>query len=159
LPICEGDSTLLSVSAINNVNPTWSFQWSFNNTQIPGAVYDTLMAKNPGIYMVQVTDELTGCFDFFDLTISEQNCELTIPNVFTPNNDGINDAFEILNLEHYQAQMVIFNRWGKKVFEHSDYYNNWWDGRNAPDGTYFYILTYTRGDTRRTAEGVITIVR
>jgi gliding motility-associated-like protein len=159
LPICEGDSTLLSVSAINNVNPSWSFQWSFNNTEIPGAVYDTLMAKNPGIYMVQVTDELTGCFDFFDLTISEQNCELTIPNVFTPNNDGINDAFEILNLEHYQAQMVVFNRWGKKVFEHSDYYNNWWDGRNAPDGTYFYILTYTRGDTRRTAEGVITIVR
>jgi len=159
LPICEGDSTLLIVSPINNINPLWSYQWYFGTNQIPGAVYDTLMAKNPGIYMVQITDDATGCFDFFDLTLSEQNCELTIPNVFTPNGDGINDFFEILNLEHYRAQMVIFNRHGRKVFEHSDYYNNWWDGRNAPDGTYYYILTYTRGDQRRSAEGIITIVR
>lgn len=159
LPICEGDSTLLRAAAINNASPVWSYQWSFNNVEIPGAVYDTIMAKTPGIYMVQVTDEETGCFDFFDISVTEQNCELTIPNVFTPNNDGINDYFEILNLEHYQAQMVIFNRWGRKVFEHSDYYNNWWDGRDAPAGTYFYVLTYTRGDVRRTAEGVITIVR
>lgn len=159
LPICEDDSTLLSVSPINHVNPIWSYQWSFNNVEIPGAVFDTLMAKNPGTYVVQVTDEETGCFDFFDLSVSEQNCELVIPNVFTPNDDGINETFEILNLEHYQAQIVIYNRHGRKVFEHSDYYNNWWDGRNAPDGTYYYVLVYTRGDKRRTAEGVITIVR
>lgn len=159
LPVCQGDSTLLSVSPINAINPSWTYQWYFGNNLIPGAVSDTLMAKKPGIYMVQVTDTGTGCFDFFSITVSEQNCELTIPNVFTPNNDGFNDLFEILNLEHYRAQIVIFNRHGRKVFEHSDYYNNWWDGRNAPDGTYYYVLTYTRGQVRRTTEGVITIVR
>ncbi len=159
LPVCQGDSTLLSVSPVSTINPGWSYQWYFSNNPIPGAVSDTLMAKKPGIYMVQVTDNRTGCFDFFSLTVSEQNCELTIPNVFTPNNDGFNDLFEILNLEHYHAQIIIFNRHGRKVFEHSDYYNNWWDGRNAPDGTYYYVLTFTRGEVRRTAEGVITIVR
>lgn len=159
LPVCEGDSTLLTVSPLNNVSPDWTYQWSFNNVEIPGAVYDTLMAKNPGTYTIQVTDGQTGCFDFFTLDVTQQNCDLTIPNVFTPNNDGVNDSFEILNLEYYQARMVIFNRWGKKVFEHSDYYNNWWNGDGAPDGTYYYILTYTRGEDRKTTEGVITIVR
>ncbi|MEE4175983.1 MAG: gliding motility-associated C-terminal domain-containing protein [Bacteroides sp.] len=159
LPFCEGDSTLLTVSAINNATPLFSYQWSFNNVEIPGAVYDTLMAKTPGTYTVQVTDEETACFDFFDLDVTQQNCDLTIPNVFTPNGDGINDYFEILNLEYYQAEMVIFNRWGKKVYEHSDYFNNWWDGEGAPDGTYFYILTYSRGEERKNTEGVITIVR
>lgn len=159
LPVCQGDSTLLSVSPIGTTNPQWSYQWFFGTNLIPGAVSDTIMAKRPGVYMVQVTDNNTGCSDFFDITVTEQNCELTIPNVFTPNNDGINDLFEILNLEHYQSQIVIFNRHGRKVFEHSDYFNNWWDGRNAPDGTYYYVLTYSRGDQRQTAEGVITIVR
>ena len=125
----------------------------------PGAIYDTLMAKTPGTYSIQVTDGETGCFDFFTLDVTQQNCDLTIPIVFTPNGDGLNDFFEILNLEYYQAEMVIFNRWGKKVFEHSDYFNNWWDGQGAPEGTYFYILTYTRGEERRMTEGVVTIVR
>ena len=159
LPVCEGDSTLLTVSPIDNVSPEWTYQWSFNNVEIPGATFDTLMAKTPGTYSVQVTDEETGCFDFFTLDVTQQNCDLTIPNVFTPNGDGVNDLFEILNLEYYQAEMVIFNRWGKKVYEHSDYYNNWWDGQGAPDGTYYFILTYTRGEERKMTEGVITIVR
>jgi|LSQX01.1.fsa_nt_gb gliding motility-associated-like protein len=159
LPVCEGDSTLLTVSPINNLSPAWSYQWSFNTVEIPGAIYDTLMAKTPGTYSIQVTDGETGCFDFFTLDVTQQNCDLTIPNVFTPNGDGVNDFFEILNLEYYQAEMVIFNRWGKKVFEHSDYFNNWWDGQGAPEGTYFYILTYTRGEERRMTEGVVTIVR
>ena len=159
LPVCEGDSTLLTVSPINNLSPAWSYQWSFNTVEIPGAIYDTLMAKTPGTYSIQVTDGETGCFDFFTLDVTQQNCDLTIPHGFTPNRGGVNDFFEILNLEYYQAEMVIFNRWGKKVFEHSDYFNNWWDGQGAPEGTYFYILTYTRGEERRMTEGVVTIVR
>jgi len=159
LPLCRGDSTLLTVQPIGQVHPQWSYQWLRNNNPIPNAVNSTFMATTPGEYSVRVTDMETSCLNFFDISVTDQNCDLTIPTVFTPNNDGINDVFEILNLEHYQSQIVIFNRWGRRVFEHTDYFNNWWDGANAPDGTYFYVLTYTRGETTRSAEGVITIIR
>jgi gliding motility-associated-like protein len=75
---------------------------------------------------------------------------LFIPEVFTPNYDGLNDFFIIEGLEMYPENiLVIFNRWGNKVFEESPY-NNDWDGTNhfgispggdkLPEGTYFYIL-------------------
>lgn len=160
IPICEGDSTLLTVNPINSDGFGWEYQWQFAGVDLPERTYDTLMVKDPGLYTVAITDPATGCTDFFDIEVTEQNCDLTIPNVFTPNADGINDLFEIENLEHYpNAQMVIYNRWGQKVFEHSDYYNNWWDGANAPDGTYFYVLRYTRMGKTRYAEGTVTIIR
>jgi len=77
------------------------------------------------------------------LTVSTMgNCDP--PNIFTPNGDGVNDAFNIPCLENGQeAQIVVFNRWGDLVYE-SDKYNNQWDGTHngqpLPDGTYFYIL-------------------
>ena len=115
-----------------------------NNAELQGRTFDTLMAKLPASYMVWVKDTVTGCFDTFELLVSDKNCDLTIPNVFTPNGDGINDVFEILNLEHYpRSQIMIYNRHGRKVFEHSDYFGNWWDGGNHPDGTYYYCLLYT----------------
>jgi len=159
LPKCQGDSTQLIASPIGNLPENLSFQWFRDATALPGITNDTIWAKQPGLYSVKITDNATQCVNFFELRVTDQNCDLTIPNVFTPNFDGVNDKFEILNLEHYSASIVIFNRWGRKVFEHSDYYNNWWDGGNAPAGTYYYILTYTRGNQTRTSEGVITLIR
>ncbi len=71
------------------------------------------------------------------------NCD--VPNIFTPNQDGTNDALIIPCLSNYpNSKIVIFNRWGDVVYE-SDNYQNDWQGtfRNEPlpDGTYFYILT------------------
>ena len=160
IPVCEGDSTLLTVHPLDNDGLDWVYQWQVGGQDMPGRTHDTLMVKNPGTYTVMIEDTISGCINFIDKTVSEQNCDLTIPNVFTPNADGVNDEFEILNLEHYPgAQIVIYNRWGEKVFEHNDYYNNWWDGSNAPDGVYFYVLRYSRMGETRYAEGSVTIIR
>jgi large repetitive protein len=160
LPFCEGDSTWLTVIPSGESNMHWTYQWMRGTAELPGRTYDTLMVNQPAIYTVMVLDTLTTCMGFFDINVDERNCDLTVPNVFTPNGDGINDVFEILNLEHYPgAQMVIFNRWGKKVFEHHDYYNNWWDGRDQPDGVYFYVLKYLRAGKMRYIEGAVSIVR
>jgi gliding motility-associated-like protein len=160
IPVCEGDSTIFSVVPLDDSPFHWIYQWMIDNAELEGRTYDTLMAKDPVNYMVWVNDTLTGCFDIFELQLLDQNCDLTIPNVFTPNGDGINDFFEITNLEHYpNSQMVVFNRNGKKVFEHSDYFGNWWDGGNHPVGTYYFVLTYTRQGNRRQTQGVITIIR
>jgi len=76
---------------------------------------------------------------------------IVVPNAFTPNNDTYNDNFVITNLEQYdQNSIVIFNRWGDKVFEASPYLNDWdgtstsakmvINGDQVVDGTYYFIL-------------------
>ena len=64
---------------------------------------------------------------------------MLIPNVFTPNGDGINEKFEISGLKEGTVSMEIFNRWGTKVFESGqDKYQNDWKADNQADGMYFY---------------------
>ncbi len=160
LPFCEGDSTLLTVHPVNDDDYNWIYQWEINDIIQPNRTHDTIMAKETGMYTVAITDTIIGCTAYIEKEITEQNCELEIPNVFTPNFDGINDYFEIINLEHYdRAHIIIYNRWGKKVFEHSDYYDNWWDGNGAPDGVYYYVLTYERLGVERSMHGVVHIIR
>jgi gliding motility-associated-like protein/uncharacterized repeat protein (TIGR01451 family) len=85
--------------------------------------------------------------------------ELFIPDVFSPNNDGVNDRWIIRGLDRYpNNKVVIINRWGNRVFEAAPY-NNDWDGTNQfsptlggnelPIGTYFYILDLGNDDVRR----------
>ncbi len=161
LPLCEGDSTLLTVTPeLVGEEENWQFQWMLEGEELEGRIFDTIMAKQMANYMVRITDTLTGCFAFIELAVSDQNCDLTIPNVFTPNGDGINDLFEIQNLEYYPGStIVIYNRNGKKVFESNDYYLNWWDGNNQAQGTYYYVITYTRLNQRKQTQGVITLIR
>lgn len=65
---------------------------------------------------------------------------LQIPNLFTPNGDGINDTFEIRGLDLFaQNDLTIVNRWGNEVFRATGYQNNW-TGEGLNEGTYFYVL-------------------
>jgi len=71
-----------------------------------------------------------------------------VPNVFTPNGDGKNDAFTFNAINMGEITITIFDRWGLKMFEATDTGNIRWDGKNksgktVTDGTYFYILTAT----------------
>lgn len=93
-----------------------------------------------------------------EVVIQVVDCHIAIPNVFTPNGDGINDLFVIKGLDSYQAsKLVVTDRNGQKVFESNDYKNNW-DGANLPEGTYFYIL-YPGGDDSSYRKGTISLLR
>ena len=85
---------------------------------------------------------------------------LQVPNVFTPNGDGINDRFEIRGLTAYpDNRLVIFNRWGNEVFNARPYHNDW-DGANLSEGTYYYVLEVRFPNGRwRTFKGFITLIR
>ena len=69
---------------------------------------------------------------------------ILIPNVFTPNNDSINENLYIANLPENSA-LIILNRWGTVVFESTAYNNDWkgqdQDGQALKDGVYTYRLT------------------
>ncbi len=82
-----------------------------------------------------------------DSYYTENNCPLMAVNVFTPNNDGLNEVFHIENLELFpDSRLVIYDRWGKMVYETNNYLNDW-NGENLNgkiiDGTYFWVLMLT----------------
>ena len=132
-------------------------------------------------YTVMPGDETTGSFENVayvsattpdgvvvqrssSVTVPVEQCELVIPNGFSPNNDGIQDEWKIRCIEKFpNARVEIFNRWGIKVFEKDSFGNTdvhgesdaWWDGYSTnktafgkeklPTGTYYYILNLNDG--------------
>jgi gliding motility-associated-like protein len=82
--------------------------------------------------------------------------EIFVPEVFTPNGDGKNDLFVIKGIEGRKVKLMIFNRWGNKVYENGNYDNSW-DGTpntgglmigsgKVPQGVYYYIVEFLDGD-------------
>ncbi|MBI2280735.1 MAG: gliding motility-associated C-terminal domain-containing protein, partial [Bacteroidetes bacterium] len=101
---------------------------------------------NLGNYLATLIVSDGLCYDTASVTIEViGQSTILIPNVFTPNGDGSNDVFTVdgENLESVEAE--IFNRWGQKMYEWK-HVKGYWDGRTqsgleAPDGTYFYIIS------------------
>jgi gliding motility-associated-like protein len=78
-------------------------------------------------------------------TIVRKQPEPILPNVFSPNQDGVNEVYAIQNLPP-NSTLEVFNRWGGLVFTQAPYQNNWPgnapNGQPLADGVYFAILTY-----------------
>jgi gliding motility-associated-like protein len=107
----------------------------FHQYNVAGTYTVILIAKNS-----------FGCADTLveDVYVTEQ---LIVPNVFTPNGDGINDVFHIEAGSMKTFDVQIFNRWGQKIFESTNP-NNDWTGRSTSgvmesNGTYYYIIEAT----------------
>ncbi len=85
---------------------------------------------------------------------------LRIPNVFTPNGDGKNDAFYIQHLESFESnELTIINRWGSTVYQ-SNHYLNDWTAPGLADGTYFYIVKVKNGTSAwQDYKGYVTVIR
>lgn len=78
---------------------------------------------------------------FIDSVFVEPIDKLNIPNVFTPNNDEINQAFHIKNLQQNRWEITIINRWGQQVY-YSACYNNDWQGEGLAAGRYYYFVRH-----------------
>ncbi|HHM20963.1 MAG TPA: gliding motility-associated C-terminal domain-containing protein, partial [Bacteroidetes bacterium] len=91
----------------------------------------------------------SGC-DTATVFISILCDNLEIFNGFSPNDDGKNDFFRIKGLQNYPGHhLFIYNRWGNLVYEATNYQSDWngtWDGKDLPDGTYFYVLDLANGE-------------
>jgi gliding motility-associated-like protein len=100
-----------------------------------------------------------GCIDSACRKVLIVVDEIEIPNVITPNGDGKNDYFTIKNIDKVRySKLVIFNRWGQKIYE-KEPYDNSWDARGHSDGVYFWILEYSTFFRDAVEHGTVTVLR
>jgi gliding motility-associated-like protein len=151
--------TQLTLRATAN-SPTLLFQWS------PPVGLSDPTVLNPVLTAVQdQTYTLTAIGDFGCRATDQMTVKIlklvTVPNVFSPNGDGIHDVWNIPNLADYPGSTVeVFNRYGQQIF-YSIGYNTPWNGtRNGqalPAGTYYYIVQLKNGF--KPLSGSVTILR
>ena len=99
--------------------------------------------------------------------LDPESCEVKVPEVFSPNYDGVNDFLVIKGIfDHPENDLKIFNRWGSVVYDATGYKNEWYgvsnegailDKTELPVGTYYYILDLKDGN--KPLKGFIYLTR
>lgn len=143
------------------------FEWVFSKEK---KIFDknpafTFVGANTYTVMLIASDS-TVCPDTAVVQIKVfEKYTLTIPNIFTPNGDGINDVFTINATGIEGLYGEIYDRWGLKMFTW-DLKNDGWDGRSpagtmAPEGNYYYILRIKPRDSAEveSKEGSLILIR
>ena len=84
-----------------------------------------------------------GCIDSAEIEVTVSESQIKVPNIFTPNGDGVNDLFLVQYRSIAEFNMWVYNRWGKLVFSTTDP-DRGWDGtiygKPAAEGAYFYVI-------------------
>jgi gliding motility-associated-like protein len=124
-----------------------------NSAGVNASVSPTAIYTQPGTYSVTLYVSKGDCREKITKVITvDIPSELTIPNVFTPNNDGINDVYHLKATNLSEITMTIFDRWGHLVYELTSSTGNvLWDGKSqigteVAEGTYFYTIKATGKD-------------
>jgi gliding motility-associated-like protein len=123
-----------------------------------------------GIYTITLFMQASGtstCSGTATMVVTVDNpSKVIVPNVFTPNGDGVNDKFMLNATNITKITCLIFDRWGVKMHDvTSETGNIGWDGKNlagkdVPVGTYFYIITTEGKDGAATEQkGTISLYR
>lgn len=100
------------------------------------------------IYTLTVT--VNGCVDTDNVTVFVVE-PIQVPNTFTPNGDGVNDTWQIYDIENFpNAKVSVYDRWGQRIFNTVGYQNsNAWDGTNKgmklPAAVYYYVIDLNTG--------------
>jgi len=132
-----------------------------------GELGSSLHVIQSGFYEAIIYDEY-GCTGYDSVTIAQycRPIDVTLPNIFTPNQDGVNDAFVPLELswEDKDYMMVnikyinftIYNRWGQVMYVSTDVLPRWYGyngrGKECPEGVYFWIVDYENIDGHRSED-------
>jgi len=135
----------LAISFSNTSTQAINYNWSFGNGDTSTFTNPTTTYTAVGTYSVILVAINGPCSDTFKITVvANVPTTIIIPNIFSPNGDGINDEFFIPNTGMLNLTCDIFNRWGQLLYTITAP-NQGWDGitpngDKAPEGTYMYIL-------------------
>lgn len=153
--LCEGDSVTIEFAATGGTG-VYTITWVPNG---PGSVDGNNFLHYIPVSSATVTaivQDQCGLEGADVVYVAVEDCSVRGVNVMTPNGDGMNEVLWFRHIEKNPgSHLIVFDRWGRQVFEATDYRNDW-NGDNAPDGTYFYVLTLPNGET---LESYFTIMR
>ncbi len=154
--ICRGDFAIADLSGLG-----YDFEWFDGSRQEKRRFYFE------GIYPLTIYNKCGTFNREYDITVSNCDCPLFIPNSFTPNGDGLNDDFGVGHscmLKDFRLE--IFDRWGMLVFSTSDPEVRWdgtFNGSNLQSAVYSFKLYYEWNvyqlDRNTTRTGTITLLR
>lgn len=139
---CVNFDYIIAITNIDEIGDaviTWSGPEGFASSE---AAID-ITGFPTGEYSVVVTNA-EGCTA--EAAIPVENTSCSIPRGVSPNNDGLNDSFDLSNLD--VREIKIFNRYGLKVYEAQNYIDEWHgqsDKGDLPTGTYYYVITLSAG--------------
>ena len=134
------DSTICRGNVIQITVPGYD-EYTWNN----GSHSNTININRTDLYKLTVKDD-KGCIGKDSIKVIVKNCiNIQMPNAFTPNNDNLNDVFKAyVPSPVTNFRMQIWNVWGEKVFETTDYKKGW-DGTyksvKQSMGSYVYLVT------------------
>jgi len=122
-------------------------------------VLDSVILYNSQEIIITATSP-QGCTMVDTFFVNVVDCDNELPNVITPNGDGVNDFFIIDEAPLFpNNRLVIINRWGQVVYEENGY-NNLFNGLDLSDGVYFYVFHKNFRDVPEDkTEGYLTLIR
>lgn len=143
--LCQGETFRVSLSEAD-----FDFAWSTGSTVASPAIYhegniSVIVSDYCNDYEYSSHVDFRGCY-----------CDIYLPNSFTPNDDPFNGEFEAKTICQYdQFEILIYDRWGIKIFESNDVRFSWdgkYRGVDCPQDTYVYKITYELKKGSRTVQ-------
>ncbi|MBS1647314.1 MAG: gliding motility-associated C-terminal domain-containing protein [Bacteroidetes bacterium] len=153
----------LTVNFTNTSMGATSYTWNYGNgsTQVVNTTSSQSNYSVSGTYTVTLmASNANMCTASTSATIVvSDGFSISIPNVFTPNGDGINDNFFVKSTGVSSMSILIYDRWGLLLWQ-TNAASDMWDGGKQNDGTYFYVIkaTDTKGQTHN-YQGYLTLIK
>lgn len=126
---------------------------------------DNFYSADSGVhrYWIEATENGSDFVSRSNIIKLIESVHLWIPDVFTPNQDNLNDGFEISTSGIRQMHTTIYNRWGERMYESDDLHPKWdghWQGNMVPEGVFFYTVTGLGNDGEHISrKGTVTVLR
>ncbi len=167
--VYRGDPVQLTLT--NTGEPYISLKWTPDSILNCKNCPTPILITNSGILIKAYATTVYNCVDSAEIKINTfYKSHIAIPNVFTPDGDGLNDYFYIIGgMDVVTVKLLqVFNRWGERVFESkntkaNEYSTGWngnFKGNKAPLGTYVYFTTVTtQSGKEESYKGTITLIR
>ncbi|WP_333810534.1 gliding motility-associated C-terminal domain-containing protein, partial [Flavobacterium sp.] len=139
---CNGANFEITASVASGVA---TYEWYNSSSSLIGTTA-TIAVTSSGTYEVRATVNSCTTIEFVNVVVSA----CVIPKGVSPNNDGLNDTWDLSGLNANKVQ--IFNRYGVEVYSKNNYTNEW-DGKSnsgneLPDGTYYYVISLPGGTVK-----------
>lgn len=138
VPLCAADRDTVTLDA--GGLPGYTYRWNPGGETTRRIQIDRL-----GTYRVRVSTP-EGCTEERPVEVFDE-CDprIVVPDIFTPNGDGVNDRLDVFTAHISEYQLTIFNRWGEMVFRTNDPTEKWdgsYKGAQYPTQSYAWVIAY-----------------